>query len=144
LISEKPYRLLWYFSPFILLISFFNLKHTIDIQQHDTYVVISALNIGLLFAVFSIFCGAIYWVLRNRKLYKWITNIHVLTIIIVPLFLLINVSLTQRFIESIDILNKRSVMDASKIILLIFLLSQILFLLNVLLSIFRKPLKITG
>lgn len=142
MISDEPHKIVWYFAPIILLLSCIAPQQTLDFQYHDTYFVVSALTFGQFFAIFSLFCGAIYWVFRNYKLYKWITVFHIISIIIIPLSLLLIISSMHSVLTKSDSHSVKLAMSASKNLILIFLLSQILFVVNTLFAIFRKTFKI--
>tara|TARA_R110002051_G_scaffold91370_2_gene160703 strand:- start:23409 stop:23840 length:432 start_codon:yes stop_codon:yes gene_type:complete len=91
-ITQKPHFVFWILIPVLLLIGYIDSNETIAINIHDTYFVITMLNLG---ALLSIMCGIIglgYWVIikLNRRLVNWLTIIHlIITVISLCLILLI-------------------------------------------------------
>jgi hypothetical protein len=57
LILNKPYKLIWLTIPLILGLTLIGFNKTLDIQMHDTYVVIDLLSIGSLFLIILVVTG---------------------------------------------------------------------------------------
>jgi len=109
------------------------LKKTMDIQMHDTYFVIALIHVGILFSIILGVIGLLYWLMRKKKLINWMTIVHVFTTIASFVSILIGAMLaTKIFFLQIDILSPLS------IIILIGLLSQLLFLFNLIFSSIRN------
>ena len=93
-LTQSPHLVFWILIPVLFLISYIDSNETIAINIHDTYFVITMLNLGVLL---SIFCGIIglgYWVVFNmkKKPINWLTILHAmvtiigfLTILLIPL-----------------------------------------------------------
>lgn len=142
-ITKKPYLILWGCIPVLILISLLASNDTLDINVHDTYFVIDYYHIVILLSIPLSILALIYWSFykTNRKLYQFLTWFHIIVTTSSFVFLLwysifpIDLSIddsntvynTIRLIEFIMIFS-----------ILLFLLSQLLFLFNIVSSLFRN------
>ncbi|WP_299800096.1 hypothetical protein [uncultured Maribacter sp.] len=138
-ITQKPHFVFWILIPVLLLIGYIDSNETIVINIHDTYFVITMLNLGVLL---SIMCGIIglgYWVVikLNRRLVNWLTIIHlIITVISLCLILLIPFFLPESN-QGITSLY----FDAQVTITLSALVAvciQSLYLVNIIIALIRK------
>ncbi len=138
-ITQKPHFVFWILIPVLLLIGYIDSNETIAINIHDTYFVITMLNLGVLL---SIMCGIIgfgYWVVikLNRRLVNWLTIIHlIITVISLCLILLIPFFLPESN-QGITSLY----FDAQVTITLSALVAvciQSLYLVNIIIALIRK------
>lgn len=135
---NKAHIYLWVSILPILFIPLFNLKATIDIQLHDTYFVVAKFHIGLLFSIYLALIGFIYWLFRNKKLIPWMTWTHVL----VTLTVFVGIIFKIVFLRTPIFTDFTSFNTYKKIVFYIsaiFILSQLMFLMNLLLSFIFKP-----
>ena len=88
-ITDRPYRTFWFAIPIVLVISLVQGNdHVFDINTHDSYLVLTSFHMGV-GASFCLGCiGGLYWLLRNKKLLKWFTIIHVVVTIFIPVILI--------------------------------------------------------
>ncbi|RDC64237.1 hypothetical protein [Adhaeribacter pallidiroseus] len=142
-IADKPYRFLFLLIPIILLLALLGISNTIDIQIHDSYLVIEPLRFGLLLSAILGCFGGLYWVVRKKKLTDWMTTAHVLGTSI-GLLLITGLCL------KVDLLNKTSgisfynyeqyqaILLIAYTVMFIWLFCQILFLLNLTVGVIRN------
>ena len=135
-IAKKPYLLFWFVIPYLLGIAFFH-GGAIDIQLHDTYLVIATWHIGVLQAVLLAVFGLVYWLLRNRKLMPWATVIHVLVTVILAVWLLGNPIPSARHYFSGPASSGILMMDKFILVMAAWGLAQLLFLVNVVVGLVR-------
>jgi len=132
IILNKPYKIIWLSIPLVIGLSLIGLNKTIDIQMHDTYLVISLFHVGILFSIILGVIGFFYWLMRKKKLINWMTVVHVIITIGSFLIILIGAMLAKIFFLQVDTLTPLSS------IILIGLLSQLLFLFNLIFSSIRN------
>lgn len=136
IISNKPYKPIWYSILFVLGLSLLSLNNTIDIQLHATYYVIASIYIGLFFSICLGVIGVTYWLVRDKRLVNWMTIIHVIitisTILFIMLIGLVFEKLIDRDFEAIRASNQ--IMFAA---ISIAILVQLAFVVNLVLSLAR-------
>ena len=138
-IWDKPYQYIWLAIPLILGLSLFGLNAYIDLQFHDTYLVFALFQIGLLISIVLGAIGFIYWTIRHVKLINWMTLIHVLsTMTTFALYLMIGI-LSVEFEADFDAF--RSARPILFVISLLAIISQLIFLTNMVLSLIRNKKK---
>jgi len=73
-------KFFWVLSLLLLLISFFPLfgNSALDLQLHDTYLVIGHSQICLILSVITFIIGLIYYLCKWLPLNNWISHLHVL------------------------------------------------------------------
>lgn len=95
-ITEAPHFLFWILIPIILIIGLLKPDKTLDINIHDTYIVIALLHLAVLISIIFGILGLGYWVVikLNRRLVNWLTVIHLIItvigfclILLIPFFL---------------------------------------------------------
>ncbi len=115
---------------------------TLDINVHDTYFVIAYLHIGILFfLVFGLY-SLVYFLMRRHQKYV-LGLLHL--IFATPLF--IHIILTTFFFtgglprrystNSIDTVFDATFADSIYVIVILFIIGQLLFLTNIILSIIK-------
>ncbi len=121
----KHFMICFISIPIILLISLIKINHTLDIQLHDTYFVIANLHLGMLFSLLMGIYGFLYYQFRRRKLNKWLTLFHLIFTL-----LFIVTSLFSNYINGS--------LNAYLFLLCSFILSQCLFLINLVIGLIKK------
>ncbi|MDF1697574.1 MAG: hypothetical protein P1U56_17145 [Saprospiraceae bacterium] len=136
-ITQNPYKIIWTTIPVLLLISFLSSNSTIDIQLHDTYIVLTPFDLAICCGLLLGVIGLLYWLTRNRKKVDWVTAIHC--------FLSITSSLsivgTAIYFAHFAALNVENFSLMNRIIIVLFLLlifSQIVLIINLIISLLRK------
>ena len=95
-ITQAPHFMFWILIPIILLIGLLKPDKTLDINIHDTYIIIALLHLAVLISIIFGILGLGYWVVikLNRRLVNWLTIIHLIItvislclIILIPFFL---------------------------------------------------------
>lgn len=138
-IIDRPYKAIWYSVLFLIGLSIIGWNNTIDIQLHDTYFVIASIHIGVLFSIYLGVIGIIYWLIRKKKLADWMTVIHVVITISTFALIIITGLIFQKVIEG-DFETFRTVNQILLVVILIALLSQLIFLTNLIFGLIRnKP-----
>lgn len=130
------YKIIWWSMPFIFLLFIFGFEHTIDIQMHDTYFVISAFH----FAVFSTFIfailGFISWLFRNFKLLYSLSLAH--AVLSVFSFICLGLLMIYSFTDSGRSFSKlKALNNTSLFLLLLFLIMQIVFVFNIVIGLLK-------
>lgn len=137
MIIQKPYKLFWILIPLILLISMLRRNSFVDLQFHDTYFVINAINIGVLLSLILGISGILYWIFRKRKLIGWLTQLHVFSMLIIIIAILILIYLNSFLTPIGDFENYMLLMNFWYCLILATLLSQFLFFTNLIVSLFN-------
>jgi heme/copper-type cytochrome/quinol oxidase subunit 1 len=95
-ITQAPHFMFWILIPIILLIGLLKPDKTLDINIHETYIIIALLHLAVLTSIIFGILGLGYWVVikLNRRLVNWLTIIHLIItvislclIILIPFFL---------------------------------------------------------
>lgn len=136
---SRPYQLFWGSIPLIWLATLLLPAEAIDIQFHDTYWVIAYYHLVIPITILLGDIGLLYWLFRKKGLIQWMTIFHVLITILPILVLFIAYGFPREdeigeYIEGDTI--SRNLFYLS--LLLVFIFGQILFVLNLLIALFKK------
>lgn len=136
---NKPYQLFWGSILLIWLAVLFLPAEAIDLQLHDPYLVIAYDHLAMLLTILLAGIGLLYWFFRKKQLIQWMTIFHTLITILPILILFIRCGFPKEdgvgeYIEG-DAMG-RSLFYLS--LLLAFIFGQILFVLNLLIALFKK------
>lgn len=147
-LTQKPFISFLILIPIIMVIGFLNRKETLDINVHDTYYVINNLHLAIILSIFLAIISLGYFLIKifNISLINWMTISHILITIFGMLIIYILFRIQLNFeVKSYDI---ESILKYSKTIqrirftlfsfFIVVLLSQLVFLINFLVSIFKK------
>ena len=147
-LTEKPFISFLILIPIIMIIGFLNRKETLDINVHDTYYVINNLHLAIILSIFLAIISLGYFLIKifSIPLINWMTISHILITIFGMLIIYILFRIQLNFeVKSYDI---ESILKYSKTIqrvnftlfsvLIVVLLSQLVFLINFAVSIFKK------
>ena len=139
--------LFWFAIPVIIGIAAWHPNRALDIQMHDTYLVISAIHIGILWSAIFALIGFIYWVAirLNMRLNYWLALIHFsLTFLFSLAFLIETVRPKERY-NSQDFQASQEYFQWTQTLItlaiLSFLLAQILLLINLIIGFSRQKLE---
>ncbi|MEM9544854.1 MAG: cbb3-type cytochrome c oxidase subunit I [Bacteroidota bacterium] len=138
MLTNKPYLPLWYLMPFLLFAFLVNRNKTIDIQLHDTYIVLASGHLGILLSILLVLFGGIYWLVRKKKLIRWMTRVHVLSMLILSVFLFFGLLLSNQSVRSYDHVSYQFIIRAVTYVLATLLLVNLIFVLNISIAIFRN------
>lgn len=144
----KIYFYYWFASLFFLLLSFYWLSSgnpAIDINVHDTYYVIHNSHASILLVIIYAFLGLIYCIPRFTKV-KFIrsfTNIHsILTLGIVLIYFVGYFILKTRKHSQFPLFDDTTSLNGFMFMIwLIFLISQIFLVLNLIISLAKLLIK---
>lgn len=140
-IINKPYKAIWYSILFLFGLSIIGWDNTIDIQLHDTYFVIASIHFGVLFSIYLGIIGIIYWLIRKKRLVDWMTVIHVVITILTFALIIITCLILQKIIEG-GFETFRTINKIIFVLVLIALLSQFIFIANLIFGSIRNKQKI--
>ncbi len=141
--------ILWFVAAILVLVSYvLSLRQydtTLDINIHDTYIVISYTHVFRFLAFSAAICAIGYWILLrfNRKPFFWLTLSHLVMSFVVILWFLFEFS----FICLQDVPDhynhKTEFSSGADIFMILFLfpVAQLIYVLNILISIFLKNKK---
>lgn len=140
----KAHQYFWIACLFFVVLWFYwsNSDVTIDINIHDTYLVIANSHIVKLFFVLYGFVGFIYWAFSKTEisLIKILTRLHTLiTIVSVPVYFL-GLKLFKLFPPNTNFPLFDDLSDENVFITLLFLsvfIAQLLFVTNLIISTFK-------
>lgn len=136
---NKPYQLFWGSILLVWLAVLFLPVEAIDIQWHDTYLVIAYYHLAIFLTVLLVGIGLLYWFFRKKELIQWMTIFHILITILSILILFIRYGFPKEdglgdYIEADTIGSSLFYLS----LLLAFIFGQILFVLNLLMALFKK------
>lgn len=136
---NKPYHLFWGSTILLWLAVLVLPVEAIDLQIHDTYIVIAYYHWALFFTLILGGMGLLYWLFKDKELSRWMTIFHTLITIIpiVVLFIWRGFStgdLANSYIQ-VDVIGR---VTGYWLLLLFFLLGQIFFIINLLKALFKK------
>jgi heme/copper-type cytochrome/quinol oxidase subunit 1 len=137
LLVSKPHKQIWYSIPMIIVLSIIRVNNTIDIQLHDTYLVIKSLHIGFLFSVILGIIGLVYWVMKEKKLVNWMTRFHVAATIFVFCIIMVTGIIFQDVIEG-NLGVFRLMNQFLFVVILIGIISQLVFVVNLFLGLIKR------
>lgn len=130
-IIKIPHLTLWNTVPLVLVLGLIGISKMADLQWHDTYFVFSLLQMAIVFGVFLSLLGLVYWFFRNQKMNRLLTSTHLLvSIIFCVLSLILGYTNTMIFNSTYY-----------SLLILFFLFAQLLFLVNIGLSLFKRNKK---
>ena len=142
-IINEPYKIIWWSIPIISGISIIRWNYSIDIQMHDTYFVINSFHAGILFAIVLFIIGGIYWLVKSKKLIDSLTIVHIT--ITIFLFLSIVIFFAKPDVVKMALDQNNSNFEAWKLWnqmiiggILVWVLSQLIFLVNLVISLIRN------
>lgn len=148
--SLKSYHLLWIFALISIIISFFEYfllkESTIDINVHDTYFVIAHFHITYLIFTVLFILGFLYYLFYRieLKLIRALTRIHVfITCFSLPVYYIGNIFNSIKTKNNVpplfDDISYTNIFIS--ILILVVIIAQLLFILNLLFSLIRHFFK---
>lgn len=138
---SKPHIYFWVTALIILVftIVFYKPDEALDINVHDTYFVIAYSHFGKLFSFLFAFIGFVYFLSKKIKLYKFITNAHILisigcfvAFIVGQLYFNFRILKANSNFPLFDDLSSETTFFS--ILILLFVFAQLIFLINLFLS----------
>jgi len=140
----KIHFFFWFVTIGFLLLSWYwhNTDSYIDVNVHDTYYVIRQSHLSILFAVIYAFLGFVYFIFSLSKvtLNRILFKIHsAITLGIVPLFFIGEYILEAKKKSDFPLFDDNSNFEYFVFILgLLFVIAQLLFILNVIFSLLKS------
>ena len=132
LLKNKPHKVVWSFILVVLAIVIVKRVVMVDVQMYHAYIAFPVVDLGGMICAFLGLFGMIYWLFRNKKLVDWMTIFHVIISFIVILILMIFFTERENNTEF-----DRMVDQYFQTIISLLGLTQILFLINIFLSLGR-------
>jgi len=145
-IRNIPYVILWFIAAILILIahgiSSRQYDTTLDINIHDTYFVISYTHIFRFLAFWAVICAMGYWVLSrfNIKSFFWLTLSHLVLSIVSIFWLMFELSFVSLQDAPEPYYQNTAFRSGADILVVFFLfpLAQLIYTLNILISIFLR------
>ena len=138
----KDYFLLFLISVIFFVISFLNYyKMTFDINIHDTYYVIREVDFYIINSFFIMIIGLVYFIFEKFKiiLFSVLSKVHIFgTILLFFLIIYFNYYNSLEYQSSEFIFDKPDYNKYIIISILVLIFLQILFLINIFVSIIKK------
>lgn len=136
---NKPYIYFWLAIPILILVGMLHGERVFVIDFYDIYFVIQNWYLILVISIaFSIF-GFWYWLMHRmkRELIRWMTIAHV----VVTIYGILLAFIIEHFFRKphIELARDNNVTLIVTIILALVVLIQIIFPINLLLNLFKKP-----
>lgn len=136
--SRYPVYVFWGFIPLIVIYSFIFLNPIIDIQQHDTYYVIARLHFQVAVSIFFGVIGLVYLLLEKFALVRFLTFLHVIATIIFLSYLILFSNFFRAISDTVTFISSsQEVHLVGQWSYLIFICSNFLFLVNIVIGLFR-------
>lgn len=144
MIKKKPYLLLFITAFLLLIFSFYsNSQESLSLNVGDTYYVVSNIDFYRFYSILLLVLGLLYLILDKAKvvLFLFISFVHVFgTLVLYLLLIYFNYQNSLEYQEPTfhqlnDLPDYNSYLI---IILLVFLFLQILFIINIFVSIIKK------
>ena len=136
---NQPYQLFFGCIPLICLLATILPVKAVDIQFHDTYFVFALTHLAIPISILLAGIGTLYWLFRQKEMIDGITLFHTVLTILPVLLLFIWVGFSSENAVSNDIEEETiGLYWLYLIAILLFLLGQILFLVNLLIALFKE------
>ena len=130
---QRPYNYLWGTVPILMVIAIFlNIDAAVELPFNNGTIFVSTFHMGVIFSMYLVFAGLLYWLFREVKLYSWMTILHVVLSMVLPIAVLFTCEpLTKSQVTS-------GLANWLVIFTFVWIIAQALFLINILLGVIRK------
>ena len=143
-ITNKPHLIFLLSIPVLIIMGILSRNEMLDVNVHDIYWLYSQIDLTIVISILFGVIGLGYWIIvkTNRKLYKWMTLVHVtLTLGGILLIWTLAQFFRESVIESEFNYNLNLVIY---LIVFITLFGQIIYPINIISGIIRKRNKTSG
>ena len=149
MLINAPYKILWMTVPVLIVMGLFQINNEADLQIYDTYIVISAIKLAVLFSILMILNGVVYWLVRSRALIRWMTIYQVVSAIGMIVFLMavmpgMQMEDADNVTDFKQIQQHYNLAEVFAKCFLVWAFSQIILVVNVGLSLMRGERKTIG
>ena len=127
---DNPHKILWFAVPAVLALSAMGLRKAIDLQLHDTYLVVGVPHFGVILSLLLVLAGGGYWLVGQQDLVPWLTATHVVFTVLACITILVTGLLYQPGATQ-DFRSFQAVNRAVLWLLVVAAGSQLLFITNV-------------
>ena len=143
-ITNKPHLIFWISIPIIILIGVLNRNEMLDVNIHDTYIVFSKTDLTIVISFLFAIIGLGYWIMlkSNRRLSKWLNLIHIALTFGGILIICILAQLFRESIMEYDFNENLTL--AIYLITLFAIIGQIVYPINIISGMIKKPNKTSG
>jgi heme/copper-type cytochrome/quinol oxidase subunit 1 len=131
---KKPYQILWLFIPILIIVSLFQDSSPIDLQFHNSYLVILPFHFSIFWGIILGVFGGLYWIVRRKALISWLTRLH-LGVTLTGILVIYMISF---FPSNGLFLQYRSVYFFIFFTAFFWLIAQVLFVIHLLVVLFWK------
>ena len=141
---EKPHLIFLLAIPIIMLIGILSGNAMLDINVHDTYYVISYSHMAILISILFGIIGIGYWIMQkvDRKLSKWLNWTHIGLTFGGTLIVWILTKFYRTEIIEYEFNNNLTLIITS--IILVMIIGQIIFPINMIYGLINKKNKTSG
>lgn len=141
---EKPHLVFLLAIPIIILIGILSEDAVFDLNIHDTYFVIAHLHLATLIAILFGIIGIGYWFMQkaNRKLSKWLNWIHIGLTFGGTVVVWILTQFYRTELMQYEFNNNLTLIIT--LIILLMILGQLIFPINIIYGLIIKKNKISG
>lgn len=143
-ITNKPHLIFWISIPVIILIGILKQEEILGFNVHDTYFLFNTGDLAIVISILFSIIGLGYWIIlkSNRKLSKWLNLIHIsLTFGGISIIWILD-QLFKNPIKNYDFNNNLTLVIY--LIVLLTILGQVIFPVNIISAIIKKPNKTSG
>ena len=145
-ILEKPFYIFWILVPIIFFIGLVNAKKNVEVNIHDTYYIATIKTLSIIFSLYFCLIGLMYFLFNyfQINLISILTKTHLLiSLLTFPIIYLLSLFYKNKIsFDIVTILKNEKfnnrVTYSIIFTLVIFILSQIFFVFNLLYSIIKK------
>lgn len=139
----EPHRIFLVSALIILLFGFWKSESVMDINFHDTYFVIGYFHFAILISLVLFIIGTGYWIMKKLdiKLLSWLNWTHILLTLGGPVVLLILIQFYRNELMEYEFNNNLTLVIL--LIVMIMILGQMVFPVNIIYSLIKKKNKKT-
>lgn len=140
---NPAYNLLGIIGAAFFVSSFLGGRRTIDLHLHDTYFIIGISFAWLMTGCYFLFLWIVYQLASRRKRnVQILTKAHVwITLAVLTVFLIPSSNGPRKYLDFSTFQEQNRMMGLA---IILFLLAQLLFLVNIVIALFRKKANMTS
>jgi len=131
---QRPYNYLWGIVPFVMAAALYlNIDSAIELPLSESYYVVSTFHMGFVFSMYLVFAGLLYWIFKKVELSNWMTIVHLVLSMALPIVVLFLVEPITKDEISAGLANWLVIFT------FVWVLAQALFLINLVRGAILRP-----